>query len=146
MSNLTQEELQIIKDTIPVLKKDGENITKLFYKILFEKYPEVRPMFNMDKQASGAQPKALAMAVLNAAQNIENLENTKNFVHKIGITHTNLNVKAEHYPLVGECLLLAIKESLGVGEDVLKAWEKAYTKIANYYIEIEKEIYESKNK
>ena len=28
----------------------------------------------MDKQASGEQPKALAMAVLAAAQNIDNLE------------------------------------------------------------------------
>lgn len=34
---------------------------------------QVKPLFNMDKQASGEQPKALAMTILAAAQNIDNL-------------------------------------------------------------------------
>lgn len=61
---MTQEQIQIIKDCVPILQKNGEDLTKEFYKVMFNDYPEVKPMFNMEKQASGEQPKALAMAIL----------------------------------------------------------------------------------
>ncbi len=60
---MTQEQIQIIKDCVPILQKNGEDLTKEFYKVMFNDYPEVKPMFNMEKQASGEQPKALAMAI-----------------------------------------------------------------------------------
>lgn len=41
---MTQEQIQIIKDCVPVLQKNGEVLTKEFYKIMFEEYPEVKPM------------------------------------------------------------------------------------------------------
>lgn len=53
-----------------------------------------------------------------------------------------LNVRPEHYPLVGECLLVAIKEVLGASDEVLEAWSKAYGEIAEFYIDIEKKIYQ----
>ncbi|HEB7717087.1 TPA: single-domain globin Cgb, partial [Campylobacter coli] len=84
---MTKEQIQIIKDCVPILQKNGEDLTKEFYKIMFNDYPEVKPMFNMEKQASGEQPKALAMAILTAAKNIENLENMRSFVDKVAITH-----------------------------------------------------------
>lgn len=141
---MTQEQIKIIKDCVPILQKSGEDLTKEFYKILFSDYPEVKPMFNMEKQISGEQPKALAMAILMAAKNVENLENMRNFVDKIAITHVNLGIKEEHYPIVGNCLLKAIKNLLNPEEKVLKAWEIAYEKISKFYIEIEKNLYEKK--
>ncbi|AJC88408.1 single-domain globin Cgb [Campylobacter insulaenigrae] len=138
---MTKEEIQIIKDCVPILQQNGEVLTREFYKIMFEEYPQVKPMFNMDKQNSGEQPKALALAILTAAKNIENLENMRSFVDKVAITHTNLNVKEEHYPIVGACLLKAIKVILNADDTTLKAWEKAYGIIAKFYIDIEKEIY-----
>ncbi|EJD3103193.1 single-domain globin Cgb, partial [Campylobacter jejuni] len=130
-----------IKDCVPILQKNGEDLTKEFYKILFSDYPEVKSMFNMEKQISGEQPKALAMAILMAAKNVENLENMRSFVDKIAITHVNLGVKEEHYPIVGICLLKAIKNLLNPDEATLKAWEVAYGKIAEFYIDIEKKLY-----
>ena len=65
---------EIVKSTVPLLKEYGEDITKVFYRELFSRYPEVKGMFDMEKQKSGQQPKALAMAILNAAKNIDNLE------------------------------------------------------------------------
>ena len=100
-------------------------------------------MFNMDKQESGEQPKALAMTILAAAQNIDNLEILLPAVKKIGSIHVNSNVKAEHYPIVGKNLLLAIKEVLGdvATEEVLNAWAEAYEVIAKVFIDVEKDIY-----
>lgn len=94
---MTQEQIQIIKDCVPILQKNGEDLTKEFYKVMFNDYPEVKPMFNMEKQASGEQPKALAMAILMAAKNIENLENMRSFVDKVAITHTKLNGESPTY-------------------------------------------------
>ena len=131
---LNQKTIDIIKSTVPVLKEHGVEITTTFYKRMFENNPEVKAMFNMAKQESGEQPKALAMAVLAAAQNIDNLEAILPAVQKMCKAHVNANVKPEHYPIVGENLLAAIKE-------VLNAWAEAYEVIAKVFIQIEKDMY-----
>ena len=143
MTNLTKEELDVIKSTIPLLKERGVEVTKYFYEYMFENYPQVKPMFDQNKQKSGEQPKALALAVLNAGLNLEDLSKIQNQVNKIGQKHVSLGVKPEHYPIVGECLLEAIKVVLGAGQDILDVWGKAYGEIAQYYIGVEKEIYAS---
>ena len=141
---LSQKTIDIVKSTVPALKEHGLEITTTFYKTMFENNPEVKAMFNMDKQESGAQPKALAMTVLAAAQNIDNLEVLLPAVKKIGQVHVNTNVKPEHYPIVGKNLLIAIKEVLGdvATDEVLNAWGEAYEVIAKVFIDVEKEIYE----
>ena len=68
---LDQKTIEVVKSTVPVLQEKGVEITTHFYKIMFENNPEVKAMFDMSKQASGAQPMALAMTVLAAAQNID---------------------------------------------------------------------------
>lgn len=142
---LNQKTIDIVKSTAPALKEHGMEITTVFYKTMFENNPEVKGMFNMDKQKSGAQPKALAMTILAAAQNIDNLEALLPAVKKIGQVHINTNVKPEHYPIVGKNLLLAIKEVLGdaATDEVLSAWGEAYEEIAQVFIDIEKDIYNS---
>lgn len=143
---LDQKTIDIIKNTVPVLKSHGVEITKTFYKNLFENHPEVKPLFNMDRQASGEQPTALAMTVLAAAQNIDNLPALLPAVKKIGEVHCDRLVKAEHYPIVGATLLAAIKEVLGdaATDEIIEAWGKAYNVIAQIFIDVEKEIYESR--
>lgn len=37
---LTQKEISTIKDTVPLLKEEGQTITSKFYKRLFETHPE----------------------------------------------------------------------------------------------------------
>lgn len=143
---LSQKTIDIVKSTVPALKENGVEITKTFYKTMFENNPEVKEMFNMDKQESGEQPKALAMTVLAAAQNIDNLEVLLPAVKKIGQVHVNTNVKPEHYPIVGKNLLIAIKEVLGdaATDEVLNAWGEAYQVIAQVFIDVEKDIYAEK--
>lgn len=142
---LDQKTRDIVKSTVPALREHGVEITTVFYNDMFERYPEVKEMFNMGKQKSGEQPKALAMAVLGAAQNIDNLEAMLPAVKKIGQTHVNTKVKPEHYPIVGECLLKAIKTVLGDGatDEVLEAWGKAYGEIANVFIGVEADMYKN---
>ena len=142
---LDQKTIDIIKSTVPVLKTHGVEITKTFYKNMFEKNPEVKSLFNMDRQESGEQPKALAMSILAAAQNIDNLPAIMPVVNKIAEKHCNSNVKAEHYPIVGKHLLEAIKEVLGdaATDEIIDAWGKTYGVLAEVFINTEKNIYSS---
>lgn len=143
---LDKKEMDIIKATVPVLEQHGLDITKHFYKIMFENNPEVKPLFNMENQKSGEQPLALANAILAVAKNIDNLAALMPAVKSIGEKHVLCNVKPEHYPIVGKNLLIAIKDILGdaATEDIMNAWEKAYGILAEVFIQTEKEIYESK--
>lgn len=143
---LDQKTIDIIKSTVPALKSHGLEITKTFYKNLFENNPEVKPLFNMDRQNSGEQPKALAMTVLAAAQNIDNLSAILPVVKRIAEKHCDALIKEEHYPIVGANLLAAIKEVLGdaATDEIIDAWGTAYGVIAQVFIDVEKEIYESR--
>ncbi|MBP3915764.1 MULTISPECIES: globin domain-containing protein [unclassified Clostridium] len=143
---LDQKTIDIIKSTVPVLKEHGLEITTTFYKNMFANNPEVKPLFNMDKQASGEQPKALAMTILAAAQNIDNLPAILPVVKKIGEVHCDRQITEGHYPIVGSNLLTSIKEVLGdaATDEVIEAWGKAYEVIAKIFINVEKEIYESR--
>lgn len=144
---LDQKTIAIIKSTVPALKEHGLEITKTFYETMFENNPEVKPFFNMDRQSSGEQPKALAMTILAAAENIENLQVLLPVVQKIGEKHCNKGIKSEHYPIVGQNLLIAIKKVLGdlATDEVIDAWGKAYGVIAEVFINSENEIYKSKS-
>ncbi|WP_300358333.1 globin domain-containing protein [Fusobacterium sp.] len=140
---LSQKTIDIIKSTVPVLKENGLQITQVFYKNMLGENPEIRAMFNSEKQEDGSQPKALAMTVLAAAQNIDNLGALSTAVEKIGRVHVGVNVKPEHYPIVGKYLLGAIKEVLGdsATDEILEAWKEAYTVIADIFIKVEAEMY-----
>ena len=140
---LDQKTIDIIKATVPALREHGVTITTRFYERMFEKNPEVAPLFNMARQRNGEQPKALAMAVLGAAENIENLGAIMPLVKKIGVRHVAAGVKPEHYPIVGANLLAAIKEVLGdaATDEIISAWEKTYGVLAEIFIEEERKLY-----
>ena len=142
---LDQKTIEIVKSTVPFLKERGTELTKKFYEIMFKNNPEVKPMFDMEKQKSGEQPANLAGAVLAAAQNIDNLENILPAVKKIGQTHVNKKVLPEQYPIVGYNLLEAMKVVLGdlATDELIEAWGKAYEVIAKVFIDVEDNIYKN---
>ncbi|AVQ32691.1 nitric oxide dioxygenase [Staphylococcus muscae] len=140
---LTQEEKGIILETVPVLKEKGTEITSRFYNRMFSQHPELRNMFNQTNQKKGFQSTALAQSVLAAAMNIEDFTPIVPIVKEIGYKHCALDVREEHYPIVGENLLAAIQDVVGVDENhpIIKTWAKAYGVIADAFISIEKDIY-----
>ncbi|MFD1019355.1 NO-inducible flavohemoprotein [Thalassobacillus hwangdonensis] len=140
---LDQQTIDTVKSTVPVLAEHGEAITKRFYQLLFENHPELKNIFNMANQKKGRQQQALANAVYAAAQYIDNLGAILPAVKQIAHKHRSLNIKAEHYPIVGEHLLLAIKDVLGdaATDDIIEAWGKAYGVIADAFISVEADMY-----
>lgn len=136
--------IEIIKSTVPVLEVHGEAITSRFYEMLFEKHPELLNIFNHANQKKGRQQAALANAVYAAAANIDKLETIIPVVKQIAHKHRSLGVKPEHYPVVGENLLLAIKDVLGSAatDEIINAWAEAYGVIADAFIGVERDMYQ----
>ncbi len=133
----------IIKSTAPVIKEHGEAITTAMYKILFAKYPETEALF---KDAEPDQYKKLAAMVYAYAANIDKLDSLKSGIDKVANIHVNVNILPEHYPMVGESLLGAIKEVLGdaATPEIINAWEEAYGFLAKVFIAKEQELYAAK--
>ena len=54
--------IDIVKSTVPILKKHDQKITTRIYKIMFQDYQEVKAQFDMSVQANSTQPAKLANA------------------------------------------------------------------------------------
>jgi len=141
---LSLAQTQLIKATVPLLETGGETLTAHFYQIMLDEYPEVRPLFNQANQASGNQSRALANAVLMYARHIDRLEALGPLVGQIVNKHVSLQILPEHYPIVGACLLRAIREVLGAEiatDAVIDAWAAAYQQLAGLLIGAEEQAY-----
>jgi len=106
----------------------------------------VAAMFDRAAQESGEQPKRLAAAILAYAKNIDKLGNLGPAVQRMVARHVDTGVRAEHYPLVAEALLPAIRDVLGADvatDAVLAAWGEAYWMLADILISAEAEAYEA---
>ena len=142
--SITEEQKQIVKSTAPILKEHGKEITSIFYKNMFSDHPELLDMFNITNQKIGTQPLALANTIYFAAENIDHLDVLLPQVLMIAHKHRALRVLPEHYPIVGENLLKAIKIFLAdqATQEILDAWKAAYIIIADVFIKIEQQLYQ----
>ncbi|MCG6154592.1 NO-inducible flavohemoprotein [Rubinisphaera margarita] len=140
---LTPQTIEIVKATAPAVAEHAETITRHFYQRMFTANPEVKAYFNPAHQQAGTQQRALAGAIIAYAVNIENLQALGPAVELIAQKHCSLGIQAEHYPIVGENLLAAIKDVLGdaATDEVLAAWGEAYGFLAEIFIQRELEIY-----
>lgn len=140
---ISEQTMTIVKSTAPVLAKEGESITKLFYAKLFDNHPELKHVFNMANQGKGEQAKALADSVFQYAVHIDKLEALGDTVTRIAQKHASLQVAPEHYPVVGKFLLEAISEHLSIAADdpVITAWAEAYGALAAIFVTTETAIY-----
>jgi nitric oxide dioxygenase len=140
---LSQHTKDIIAATLPAVGANINAITEVFYPLMFSRYPVVKAYFNQAHQAEGSQRRALANAVVAYASNLDRLEVLEDAVALIVHKHASLNVLPEHYPIVGECLLAAVKEVLGdaASNEVLGAWGEAYQQLADILIGAEEQVY-----
>ncbi|WP_245935764.1 NO-inducible flavohemoprotein [Sphingobacterium athyrii] len=141
---ITETQKDLIKGTIPVLKEHGVALTSYFYKRMFTHNPELKHIFNMGNQQNAKQQTALATAVLAYAEHIDNPTVLLSAVKHIGQKHSSLNIRPEHYQIVGKHLLASIREVLGdaATEELIAAWKVAYFQLADLMIGIEKEMYD----
>ncbi|MGL6145842.1 MAG: globin domain-containing protein, partial [Macrococcoides caseolyticum] len=119
-------------------------ITTAFYKHMFEAHPELLNVFNKTNQKLGRQQTALAQTVIAAAKHIDHLEAIVPNVNQIAHKHRALEIKPEHYPIVGENLIWAIQHVLGdaATPEIVEAWTETYGVIADVFIQMEAALYD----
>lgn len=139
---LSQQTIDIVKSTAPVIANAGPSLTTHFYERMFRENPELKDIFNLSHQHSGRQREALFNAVHAYAANIDNLETLLPAVEKIAQKHTSFLVTAEQYQIVGRHLLATVDELLNPGQAVLDAWAEAYGVLAGVFINRENAIYD----
>ncbi|PRY66268.1 nitric oxide dioxygenase [Vreelandella songnenensis] len=141
---LTQAQEQTIAATAPVVAEHLNTITARFYPLMFERYPQVMPLFNQTHQQDGGQPRALAGSILAYVGVRQNPETARQIMETVVNKHVSLDIQPEHYPIVGECLMAAIGEVLGdaVTPEIADAWGALYQELADLLIDLEATRYQ----
>ncbi|KAL1651925.1 hypothetical protein SLS58_000048 [Diplodia intermedia] len=140
---LTPDQAKIIKATVPILAEHGNTITTRFYANMLRENPDLNNIFSNTHQATGHQPRALAMSLYAYASNIDDLGVLAPAVELICQKHASLHIQPEHYGVVGTYLLAAMQEVLGAAltPAVHDAWAAAYRQLADIMIGKEAELY-----
>lgn len=145
MAALTDSQIAIVKATAPVLKEHGVTITTVFYENMISENPDLKNIFSTTSQRTGAQPRALAGAVLAYATYIDDLGKLTHAVQRIAHKHVSLQVTPAQYDIVGKYLIQAIGQVLGAAAtpDIVDAWVAAYGVLAKVFIDIEGQMYKA---
>ena len=131
---MNPNQIQLIQQTFAKIEAVADIATTLFYRHLFNLDPAIKPLFaNSNMEVQRDKLMTSLRAVVNA------LDNPKVIVPELqamGVRHASYGVADHHYKLVGDALILALKD--GIGRDmtpaVTQAWATAYEWIADTMI------------
>ncbi|QCQ90010.1 globin domain-containing protein [Rhodococcus sp. SGAir0479] len=144
---LSEASKETVRATLPAVGAAIGDITKLFYRKMFDAHPELeRDLFNRGNQSQGEQQKALAGAIAAFAtlQLDPDPERVRTILSRIAHKHASLGITADQYWIVHKYLFEAIVEVLGeaVTPDVAAAWDEVYWLMANTLIAMEAGLYD----
>ena len=142
---LTQDQVKVIKSTVPILRDHGNHITSVFYENMLSKIPDLNNIFNTTNQENGHQAQALADSVYGYAAYIHDLGILSPAIERICQKHASLYIRPEQYDIVGKYLLGAMKQVLGdaLTDEIHTAWLAAYIQLASLMTKREAQLYES---
>ncbi|MFK7795267.1 MAG: globin domain-containing protein [Gammaproteobacteria bacterium] len=144
MENISEQTRHILKDTEHLLWEKQVEVTTRMYEILFEKYPETKNLF---QRFRSHQPNMFAAALMAHMMSLDEPEELLSLRVGICRNHVIAGVKEEHYPMLADALISAMRELLSeqMDENTIAAWEKWYYFLANLLIERERDHYQEKH-
>ncbi len=130
---------QVLKDTLKRIKVENGGITAFglrFYERLFEKYPQVKPLFTTPPED---QHKKLVSSVAAIVALVQSPDKLMPFLHAMGIRHKAYKTLNSHYPAVGENLLAVMNEHLSKEgqwtDEMQENWSEAMKTVSSVMIE-----------
>ncbi|MBP9107152.1 MAG: hypothetical protein KBF56_10350, partial [Gemmatimonadaceae bacterium] len=126
--------VKLLRDSFDALKPRADLLARTFYRILFERHPDVKPLFahvNMTDQR-----KKLVQAIGVVVANADKPERLEEVATALGARHVAYGAKPEHYGAVGEALIAALATVAGPlwSKSLEKAWTGAYKTVAAFAI------------
>jgi hemoglobin-like flavoprotein len=125
----------LLRNSFELVTEKEPELTHRFYDHLFERYPDVRPMFS--RRSRDRQEQMLQDALVAVVDHLDDAPWLEGTLTALGAKHVEYGVTPEMYDWVGECLLLTLAEVAGEAwNDALhKAWSDAYGAIAGLMIQ-----------
>ena len=120
---------ELLTTSLGIVDTPDDGLTRRFYELLFERYPEVRPMFGHDL---GPQASMLRTAVVSVLDHLEDAAWLTDTLGALGAKHAGWGVTEPMYGAVLDCMIAAMDE-IGGREwtpAMTAAWTEALTAVA----------------
>ncbi len=124
-----------LRESFALVCERAPHVTRRFYEIFFERYPQVRSMFG--GEVTRRQEEMLTKALAAVIDHLEDPGWLTETLHALGAKHVGYGVRDEQYGWVGECLLATLEEVAGEAwtPRVAEAWAEAYVAVATLCIQ-----------
>lgn len=125
----------VLRESFDLVVERAPDVTRRFYDVFFERYPQVRPMFGRSSRAQ--QEQMLTKALVAVIDHLEDPTWLGGTLRALGAKHVAYGVTEPMYDWVGECLLATLADVLGDAwtPRVEAAWKEAYAVISGAMIE-----------
>ena len=140
MSNISGTEenslnVNLLLSTFLKIEPQSEEFATTFYQILFEKYPNVQPLFSATDMQQ--QKIKLVQSLQLVIANVHNTEALNDILRALGARHVEYGAVLTDYPAIGDSLLQALEKHLGGDWNarVRQTWTAAYQMIAQMMTE-----------
>ncbi|MFT3926195.1 MAG: globin domain-containing protein [Myxococcales bacterium] len=119
-------QVDLLRQSFELVVERNPDLTVRFYEILFERYPQLKPMFDPSRRAQ--QAKMLATALGAVLDHLEDAAWLEAHLSALGTRHVDYGVTHQMYDWVGDSLLITLAEVAG-GDwtpHLQEAWSEAY--------------------
>jgi hemoglobin-like flavoprotein len=130
---MTPQQVALIHDSFAEIAPHSDQVAEVFFNRLFEVAPHVRQLFRGDMVEQRVKFMATMSMLVNS---LDNLEIVLPAAGKLAVRHVAYGVTQEHYVVVGQSLLWAIRRTLGLNwtDEIAAAWIEAYGMLSRHMI------------
>jgi NAD(P)H-flavin reductase/hemoglobin-like flavoprotein len=123
----------LLKESWTLVEERQDRLALHFYARLFLSHPPLRDLFPVQMDAQRAR---LLGAIVDAIQNFDDVERVDGYLRALGRDHRKFDVRPEHYAMVKDALVDALREHAGEHWSLVyeQAWSDAYDLIASKMI------------
>jgi len=131
--SLTESQIALIQKNFEQLGARPEPASYEMYERLFTRAPHLKPMFRDDIAGQG-------MKFMNTlgfiVDNLRQPDAFKRRLDELGSGHATMGVKAEHFALMGDALMVTLAHVLGDAftPEAEAAWREAYRMVSDSVI------------
>ncbi|MEG4530706.1 AAA family ATPase [Microcoleus sp. D2_18a_D3] len=127
--------VELLERTLALVKPHSDEFVSNFYEILFESSSQIKTLFSNTNM--GQQKEKLWQSLEIIIENLRKPKLINVFAKGLGATHAKYGVVVEHFPVVANALIQALKAQMGLEwtPETEKAWVQAYTIIASAMID-----------
>jgi hemoglobin-like flavoprotein len=117
---------EILRTTLEEVLAMDDTFPRRFYELLFERHPDVKPLFV--RSTPGALRKMFAQKLCSLVDHLSDAAWLDRELVKLRAAHDRYGVTVEMYPWVGDALIDTLREALGPSftAEVENNWREAY--------------------